>query len=123
MRHADWSAPRRFIRAKRIDPAALRTGEYEGVYYCKTLRIHYTVTRSNGGLDILVAAGVQASQVLHTEPLLEDVFRARSEDREFADLFALGTVSVKFGRDREGRVTGMRISMDRVRNLEFEKVR
>ena len=57
----------------------------------------------------------------HLTPLAPDVFRARSDDREFKDLFALGTVSVKFLRGARGRVHGMRLSVDRVRNLDFEK--
>jgi hypothetical protein len=120
VRHADWPAPRRFVRVTPLDPARVPASDYVGHFRSGQLGVCYSVARAAQGLDLLVAAGVAATQVLHLTPLAPDVFRARSDDPEFKDLFALGTVSVKFLRGG-GRVRGMRLSVDRVRDLEFEK--
>ena len=135
VRHADWRTPRRFVRVTPLEQASVPAGEYTGIYYSKLLGVSYTVTRAGRGLELSVAAGVTATQVLQMTPLMTDVFRARSHDPKDKDPnhaqldkpftpvpFGLGTVSVKFTRDSSGRVSGMRISVNRVRNLEFEKI-
>jgi hypothetical protein len=122
VRHADWPAARRFVRVKPGKPADVRVEDYLGHYGSDQLGICYSVVRAGKALDLLVAAGVAATQILHMTPLAPDIFRARSDDREFKDLFALGTISVKFRRGAGGRVRGMRLSLDRVRDLDFTRL-
>lgn len=120
--NADWPEARRFVRVAPSDASGFRAEEYVGHYYSQALGVHYTVERGNGDLTLRVGAGVQASQILHLQPLLRDVFAARSRDPEFFDLFGLGVLSIKFARDPAGQVAGMRISTDRVRDLVFVRV-
>ncbi len=123
VRQAGWPASRRFHRVVpgKLRPAPAR--DYLGVYHLAALDAYYTVAEEKGGLVLKIAAGVQASQVLPLTPLGPDLFRGLSADGGQFDLYALGTVSVKFVRGRSGRVSGMRFSVDRVRDLDLLKIR
>jgi len=117
--HADWPARRRFARVRAGAP--FTAADYPGHYRSEQLGICYTVTRSSKGLDLAVAAGVTAAQLLPMTHLAGDVFRADSRDRTATNYFALGTVSLKFLRDGGGRVRGMRLSTNQVRDVDFER--
>jgi CubicO group peptidase (beta-lactamase class C family) len=123
VRQGGWPTPRRFARVKAADTTGVRLDHYLGHYFLDPFQIHYTVKRGDRGLTLEIGAGVQTSQILHLRPLGRDVFWARSDDPEQFDLFGLGRVSVKFRRDAGGRVTGLRFTTDRVRDLELVKVR
>jgi hypothetical protein len=118
-----WPEAQRFIRALPSDTAQLRLADYLGVYYLEPLEVHYTVKSGARGLTLQIGAGVQSSQLLHLTPVGRDVFRARSDDPEQFDLYALGWVSIKFLRGAGGDVNAMRFTMDRVRDLRLAKVR
>jgi D-aminopeptidase len=119
VRHGDWPEGRPFVRAETNVPFS--AADYVGHYRSDQLGICYTVARSAKGLELLVAAGLTAAQTLHMKPLARDVFRAHSDDSRATNYFALGTVSVKFGRDGGGRVRGMRLSVNHVRDVEFQR--
>ena len=118
-----WTAPRRFTRVRPSDSLSIKPADYLGPYFLDLLDVYYTVKQSERGLALEIGAGVQTSQVLYLTPLGHDVFWARSDDPEQFDLFALGRVSIKFLRAPGGRVSGMRFTLDRVRDLELRKVR
>ncbi|MFN0182074.1 MAG: serine hydrolase [Gemmatimonadales bacterium] len=121
VRQAGWPAPRRFRRVTTVP--AVRAKDYVGVYHLAALDAYYTVAEEPKGLVLRIAAGVQASQVLPLTALGPDLFWGSSMDGGQFDLYALGKVSIKFTRGPSGRVTGMRFTVDRVRDLELVKVR
>jgi CubicO group peptidase (beta-lactamase class C family) len=123
VRQPGWTGFRRFVRVLPSDTARVRLGDYVGGYFLEPLEVHYTVKRSDRGLVLQIGAGIQASQLLHLTPLGPDLFRARSDDPEQFDLYALGWVSVKFLRGADGRVSRMRFTLDRVRDLTLTRVR
>jgi hypothetical protein len=123
VRQPGWPAPQRFTRVRPADTAVVALADYPGDYLLRELDTHYTVKREGGALYLEIGAGVQPSQVLRLTPLGRDAFSGRSDDPERFDLFALGRVSVTFRRDPSGRVTGLRFTMDRVRNLDLPRVR
>jgi CubicO group peptidase (beta-lactamase class C family) len=94
----------------RIDPAMLDAGrlsQFEGVYYSPELKTAYTV----------VLEGSQLTVKHRRHP--DFGLTPRSEDR-----FSAGAGffrDVRFDRNREGAVTGLRVSNGRVRNLWMEK--
>ncbi|MDX2058029.1 MAG: serine hydrolase domain-containing protein [Gemmatimonadales bacterium] len=123
VRQAGWPAARRFHRVVPGRAAPASTKEYLGVYHLVALDTYYTVGEGRGGSVLRIASGVQGSQVIPLTPLGPDLFRGQSADGGQFDLYALGTVSVKFVRGRSGRVAGIRFSVDRVRDLDLVKVR
>jgi CubicO group peptidase (beta-lactamase class C family) len=122
VREAGWPKPRRFVRSG-PETRSTQVADYVGHYYLEPFGVYYRVTRSGEGLALEIGAGVQASQVLYLTPLGDDVFRGRSRDPEQFDLFALGSVSLQCVRGAGDRVTGLRFSVDRVRDLELTRVR
>jgi hypothetical protein len=114
-----WTAPRRYLRVRQPAPVIVER-DYLGHYDLQALGAQYTVAKDARGLTLSIGAGIQASQVLRLTPLARDVFWAQSEDPEQFDLFALGRVSLRFER-AGGRVRALRLSTDRVRDLELVK--
>jgi CubicO group peptidase (beta-lactamase class C family) len=121
VKQTGWSEERRFVRVTPERAAASR--DLVGHYWLADLGIHYAVRESAAGLELVIGAGVVSGQVLRLVPLGHDVLWGRSGSPEEFDLFALGRVSLKVVRDPAGRVSGLRLSLDRVRDLELARVR
>jgi hypothetical protein len=93
--------------AKRIRPYPLAQSElmdYVGSYYSDELDTSYQLQIEDGKLACM-----------HTR--MPRVFlESRSRDTFFAD-----SVQIVFSRDEKGKVTGLRVSSDRVKNLMFRR--
>ena len=93
------------IQAKRIEPfepneAQLK--EYAGSYYSDELDTRYDLVLRSGSLRLAVGHNEEAQ----VSPLKKD-------------LFAVESAQIQFVRDGRGRVSGCRLSTDRVLNLKF----
>lgn len=89
-------------------PSAQELEAYAGSYYSPELETRYTVAVKNGGL----VAQHRRHGEFALRPHSADEFRAGSW------YFS----QIRFQRDPQGRVTDMRVSSGRVRNLRFERV-
>ncbi len=137
VQHADWPAPRRFVRVREDEgPPSLRAADYTGHYYSRVLGVHYTIAaqeaRSGDAaqeapgdeeLVLRIGPGIQAAQKLTLKPLLTDVFWAPTAESQVIDFLDYGFLSIRFERDSEGAVDRMYVSIDKVRDLLFERVR
>jgi CubicO group peptidase (beta-lactamase class C family) len=87
-----------------VTPNAVELAAYEGNYVSHELGVTFTVVRR--GKQLILQRPKQADAPL--QALLADVFSV-DEDR----------FSLTFGRDRQGRVTGVEFGSSRVRNLQL----
>ncbi len=97
-------------RAERIppfDPDAVRLEEYVGLYYSPELETSYTLAVEE---DRLVARHIRHDPATLTPD---------SPDRFAGSEFYLN--QVRFERDEQGEITGLRVSNGRVRHLLFER--
>jgi CubicO group peptidase (beta-lactamase class C family) len=92
-------------RLPAFDPDTVMTGMYTGRYYSAELETAYSLIVEDGRLT---AVHVHYNPV----PLIP----------VGPDQYPLRGAQVRFARDPDGTVTGMRISSGRVRNLRFERV-
>jgi CubicO group peptidase (beta-lactamase class C family) len=89
-------------------PSATELQAYTGVYYSSELETRYEVVVQNGNLT----ARHRRNGDIAMRPVRADNFRAP------AWYFS----EIKFERDASGKVTGMRVSAGRVRNLWFQRL-
>ncbi len=123
MQHADWPEPRRFVRVREGQTPSVRATDYTGHYYSKVLGVHYTIDASGQDLVLRIGPGIQAAQVLSLKPLLADIFWAPTGESQMINFLDFGFLSIRFLRDAEGAVDRMVVSIDKVRDLVFDKVR
>ncbi len=127
VRHADWPEPRRFVRIREDEPPpSVRAADYTGHYTSQVLGVHYTIVAPEAGGDELVlriGPGIQAAQELSLKPLMTDYFWAPTGESQVINFLDFGFLSIRFLRDAEGAVDRMIVSIDKVRDLLFEKVR
>ncbi len=124
VRHADWPGPRRFVRIREDEASlSLRTADYTGHYYSRVLGVHYTIESRDEELVLRIGPGIQAAQMLSLKPLLVDYFWAPTGESQVIDFLDFGFLSIRFLRDEEGAVDRMYVSIDKVRDLLFERVR
>ena len=74
-------------------------------------------------LVLRIGPGIQAAQVLSLKPLLTDYFWAPTGESQVINFLDFGFLSIRFLRDAEGAVDRMVVSIDKVRDLLFERVR
>ncbi len=123
VRHADWPEPRRFVRVLEDEASPrLRAADYTGHYYSRVLGVHYTIESRDEELVLRIGPGIQAAQVLSLKPLLVDCFWAPTGDSKAIDFLNFGFLSIRFLRDADGAVDRMYVSIDKVRDLLFERV-
>ena len=89
-------------------PSAAELQAYTGAYYSPELETRYEVLLQNNGL----VARHRRHGDIALRPVSADNFRAAPF--YFSE--------IRFERDAAGKVTGMRVSAGRVRNLRFEKL-
>ena len=102
--------PGRTLSGKRLEPFALtdaRARRYEGRYFSEELQTYYDVVRNDGGLLVRRLRG-------------EDIPLRPISPNRFLDA-AIGDLSVTFSQRRSGRIDGLTLSVDRARNLHFDK--
>jgi hypothetical protein len=98
------------VEAKRVNapgPALPELGEYAGAYYSDELGATYTLAVQEGKL---VAQHRRLDEITLT-PLDRDTFLGSQWFFQ----------RVRFTRDKDGRVTGMRLTGGRVRNMRFDR--
>src|SRR5262249_58180783 len=98
--------PCSYERAEEFKPAPAELQEYEGTYYSEEVELRYHVTLEDGSLML-------SSMKLTATPL-----RAAT-----ADLFGGWFGRVRFTRDSQGWVSGMRFSTMRIRSCRFDRIR
>lgn len=94
---------RRYDPMTPIDTAAVPRADYVGRYHSEELNVDLEVVDRNGALEVELPLG--GARVLR--PIYRDGFS--------------GGPTVRFDRDRRGRVTGLRIFAGRVRGVAFER--
>ena len=126
VRHADWPAPKQFLRTGDLHTGspspAPRLADYTGHYYSKPLGVHYTVEQRDGELVLRIGTGVQAAQTFQLQPLGSDCFIARPPAAQSVNFFDFGFLSLRFSRGQKGTVDEMQVSINKVRDLTFERV-
>lgn len=100
----DNDPPRVFERVGVVTPAATELEPYVGVYYSREADITYTVRLDNGELRMPDASG----RMRRLLPAVQDVF-------------ADDDLTLRFLREPDGRVTGLRLHTDRIRSLLFHR--
>lgn len=96
---------RMYDRVPRFAPSPEALEAYAGVYYSEELDVRYTVARKDSTLSVTL----RRRGSLDMKPAFTDAFTVAG----------LGTV--RFVRER-GKVTGFRVTQDRVRNVVFRRV-
>ena len=107
---AELRVPGRTLSGKRLEPFVLpaaRARRYEGRYFSEELQTYYDVVGESGGLLVRRLRG-------------EDIQLRPISPNRFLDA-TIGDLSVTFSQRRSGRIDALTISVDRARNLRFEK--
>ncbi len=107
---AELRVPGRTLSGKRLEPFVLpaaRARRYEGRYFSEELQTYYDVVGDSGGLLVRRLRG-------------EDIQLRPISPNRFLDA-TIGDLSVTFSQRRSGRIDALTISVDRARNLRFEK--
>ncbi len=117
--YGDWRRARRFVRASPRDVGTRRARDYVGHYYSSQLGAQWSIERNGSTLKLRIGAGVEEGQRFVLEGLAWDVFKAIRGPS--LDYLAIPPMSLRFVRDRAGRVFRMQVSTARVHGLVFEK--
>ena len=94
-----------FDRVSRFTPSPTELDAFAGVYYSDELDVRYTVARK----DSVLTVTLRRRGSLNLKPLFPDAFSVPD----------LGTL--RFTREK-GKVSGFRVTQDRVRNVSFRRV-
>ncbi|WP_435624899.1 serine hydrolase domain-containing protein [Flagellimonas sp.] len=105
----DESEANTYLRYTPIEATAKILEEYQGSFYCTSLRIIYDFNIYDGQLS---AKGPKGRTVVFY-PVMKDTFR--SDALEFG--------SIRFDRDTQSNIQGFRIFTDGITNLEFIKLK
>jgi CubicO group peptidase (beta-lactamase class C family) len=107
---AELRVPGRTLSGKRLEPfilTAARARRYEGRYFSEELQTYYDVVWDSDGLLVRRLRG-------------EDIQLRPISPNRFLDA-TIGDLSVRFSQRRSGRIDALTVSVDRARNLRFDK--
>ncbi len=97
-----------YLRTPPVDAAAIEPRDYAGTYTSDEVDAVYDISTAPGGLTLRVRE--RPDEIHALKPIYRDAFQA--DDR-----------LVRFVRDETGRVTALTVSIERARNVRFDRRR